>query len=208
MSGGGASDPIMSILGALVATPPWETGIVILPAVRETDLLCAIYSQNPIQPVSLVRSPDCYHTPLSFYPWMAQWGVARELGGEVTQSWKISTSLAFLTSKSFGPFWLNLWHLQAFPPVLFWGAVFCLKNQSCTSNCSDTFFIPKHSHAPLFLSTTHSHILTLMFYPLPVYGLIGEKDCVHLHLCRTARAVPHRQMRINENKKRFKNNEK
>lgn len=30
----------------------------------------------------------------------------------------------------------------------------------------------------------------------------------HLHLYRTARAVPHRQMRINENKERSKNNEK
>lgn len=38
------------------------------------------------------------------------------LGAGIAQSWQISTSLAFLTSKSFGPLWLNLWHRQAFPP--------------------------------------------------------------------------------------------
>lgn len=45
-SWGGALATIVSIFEVLVAVLPWETGIVILPDVRETDNLSVTYSQS------------------------------------------------------------------------------------------------------------------------------------------------------------------
>lgn len=177
----------MSILGVLVATQPWETGIVILSVVRETDHLSAIYSWKQVCPMCAFASE----------PWLLPVSHCAPVLGEHSGEWLESlgnhTILADIPSiYDFKIVWLTLVKLVtpagiSFSPSSLLRCCYFdrkKKNQSCTSNCSDIFFIPKYSHAPPFLSATCSHVLTLMFFLFLCVTWLERRVEAHLRLCR------------------------